>query len=266
MRLTFVRHAQSIWNAEDRWQGQSDVPLSDRGRDEARIVGERLGGEAFDRIVSSDLSRALETARAIAGERPIETRAALREMNLGSWCGRPHDEVKAQYPDELRALQRGEPMRIGGTGETIVEFGDRVLAELSALESEAAPGQHLLVVTHGGVIRAVMMALLDLAGRERPLIGVGNTGIVRMVIEDGRRALVAYNDQHHLGLCHEDGDRLLRGETAHGELCTALGLTAPPLGPLGDGMCIVARPGEGGRLQLRRYGVPAPAERASHGG
>lgn len=257
MQITFVRHAQSIWNAEDRWQGQSDVPLSDRGRDEARIVGERLRGEPFDRIVASDLSRAMETARAIAGDRTIETRAALREMNLGSWCGRLHHEVQVEFPDQLLALQRGEAVRIGGTGETIVEFGDRVLAQLATLEEEGGPSQRLLVVTHGGVIRAVMMAMLALQGRERPLIGVGNTGIVRLVAKDGARTLSTYNDQQHLGLCHEEGDTVLEGEGAHGELCAALGITSPPLSPLPEGGCIVVRKGR--VAQLRRYGVSRPA-------
>lgn len=252
MQLTLVRHAQSTWNAEERWQGQSDVPLSPAGRAEAVQVGARLAPERFDRIVASDLSRALDTARAIAGTRAIEPDAALREMNLGSWCGLPHAEVAAKHGEQLRALAHGQDVRIGETGETIGEFSQRVLGALEAIE--AGPHERVLVVTHGGVIRAVLMALLQLAGRERPLIGSGNTGITRLRVEGGRRTLAVYNDQAHLALGHEDGDRVLRGDVTR-DLCAALGLTDPPLDPLAEGGCVVLRAPEGKPAQLRRYGV-----------
>lgn len=253
MRITLVRHAQSTWNAEARWQGQSDVPLSTVGREEAACVGVRLGDERFDRIVASDLSRAMDTARAIAGERVVESNAALREMNLGSWCGLPHIEVASKHAEELRALSRGEDVRIGGTGETIVEFSERVLGALGAIEG--GPHESVLVVTHGGVIRAVLMALLNLAGRERPLIGSGNTGITRLRFEDQRRTLAVYNDQAHLSLGHEEGDRIVHGVGAASALDAALTLTSPPIEPLKDDACAVLHVPEGKPAQLRRYGV-----------
>lgn len=252
MQLTLVRHAQSTWNAQERWQGQSDVPLSLLGRAEAAEVGARLGAERFDRIVASDLSRALDTARAIAGARTIEPDAALREMNLGSWCGLPHAEVAAKHGEQLWALAHGEDVRIGETGETVGEFSQRVLGALEAIE--AGPHERVLVVTHGGVIRAALMALLGLTGRERPLIGSGNTGITRLRIERGRRTLAVYNDQAHLALGPQDGDRVLRGEVTS-ELCAALALTDPPLEPLPEGGCVVLRAPAGKPAQLRRYGV-----------
>ncbi len=256
MRLTLVRHAQSTWNAEDRWQGQSDVPLSPLGRREAGGVGARLRDESFDRIVSSDLSRAMDTARAIAGERPIHAEPELREMNLGSWCGLPHAQVASEYGEQLRALARGDDVRIGGMGETIGEFSARVLGAMAALER--AGGEHVLVVTHGGVIRAVLMALLNLAGRERPLIGSGNTGITRLRIEGGVTSLTVYNDQAHLGLGSEEGDRVLAGEGATRALIEALALSHPPLDPLADGASSVLSTPAGRPAQLRRYGVVLP--------
>jgi probable phosphoglycerate mutase len=256
MRITLVRHAQSTWNAEDRWQGQSDVPLSTVGREEAACVGVRLAGERFDRIIASDLSRAMDTARAIAGARAIESDTALREMHLGSWCGLPHAEVATHHAGELRALARGEDVRIGGTGETIGEFSARVLSALEAIEQ--GPQGHVLVVTHGGVIRAVLMALLNLAGRERPLIGSGNTGITRLRFEDGKRTLAVYNDQAHLALDHEEGDRIVHGLGAGSELADALSLIDAPLDPLNEDACAVLRAPEGKPAQLRRYGVVRP--------
>jgi len=253
MQLVLVRHAQSVWNAEDRWQGQSDIPLSDAGRLEAERVGARLGGEAFDRIVASDLSRAMDTARAIAGTRPIEPRSGLREMNLGTWCGLPHAEVAARFPDELRALSRGEPMRIGGTGETLVEFGARVLAELAELEGKG----RVLVVAHGGVIRAALFALLGLSGRHRPLAGAGNTSITVLAGAGPDRTLRVYNDQRHLDLFAEEGAEVLSGPGARAEVVAALGLppAAPLAAPAASEHTVLLR---AGGPQLRRYGVARP--------
>jgi broad specificity phosphatase PhoE len=253
MQLVLVRHAQSIWNAEDRWQGQSDIPLSAAGRVEAERVGARLGGEPFDRIVASDLGRAMDTARAIAGARPIEPRPGLREMHLGTWCGLPHAEVAARFPEELRALARGEPMRIGGTGETLDEFGARVLAELADLEGEG----RVLVVAHGGVIRAALFALLGLRGRHRPLAGAGNTSITVLEGAGAARTLRVYNDQRHLDLFADEGDEVLSGPGARAEVVTALGLgaTAPLASPSASEHAVLHR---AAAPQLRRYGVARP--------
>jgi broad specificity phosphatase PhoE len=254
MQLVLVRHAQSIWNAEDRWQGQTDVPLSELGRDEARRIGARLGPERFDRIVASDLSRAMDTARAIAGERAVEPRAGLREMNLGAWCGLPHEDVMARFPEELLALQRGEPMRIGGTGETLHEFGARVLAELAALEQ--GDGERVLVVAHGGVVRAVLFALLGLVGRHRPLVGAGNTSVTVLETERGARRLRVYNDQRHLDLFSEERDEVLPGASGRAGVIEALALDpTAPLAELDDAARAVIHRTSKGAVQLRRYGV-----------
>lgn len=252
-----MRHAQSIWNAEDRWQGQSDVPLSELGRAEAARIGARLGPERFDRIVASDLSRAMDTARAIAGERTIEPRAGLREMNLGAWCGLPHEEVASRFPDELLALQRGEPMRIGGTGETLEEFGARVLGELASLEQR--DDERVLVVAHGGVIRAVLFALLGLNGRHRPLVGAGNTSITVLESGGGERRLRVYNDQRHLDLFSEERDEVLPGAAGRVGVIAALALAGTaPLAEVDDTARAVIHRTQKGAVQLRRYGVRAP--------
>jgi broad specificity phosphatase PhoE len=257
MELVLVRHAQSIWNAEDRWQGQSDVPLSELGRSEAARLGARLGRERFDRIVASDLSRAMDTARAIAGERAVEPRPGLREMNLGAWCGLLHEEVTARFPEQLLALQRGDPMQIGGTGETLPGFAERVLGELAALEGSG--DERILVVAHGGVIRAVLFALLGLAGRHRPLVGAGNTSITVLESAGGRRRLRVYNDQRHLSLFTEERDEVLSGAAGRTGVIEALALDpAAPLADVDDAArAVIHRTGQGG-LQLRRYGVRAP--------
>ena len=256
MELVFVRHAESIWNAEGRWQGQSDVALSDRGRAEIDLVAARLGHEHFDRIVSSDLSRAHQTALGIAGARPLETAPAFREMNLGAWCGLPHAEVEARFKDQLRALVRGEPMRIGGTGETLPEFGERVLSAITRLVAEAGEDDRVLVVTHGGAVRVVLSAMLDLVTRHRPLVGTTNTAVTRVrATNDGARELLVYNDDRHLGRDDPDTDEVVLGPLGKDRLVAHLGLDVrAPIAAAAAGA--QTRLVGGKHPQLRRYAVP----------
>lgn len=257
MELVFVRHAESIWNAEGRWQGQSDVPLSERGRGEIALAAARLGAERFDRVVASDLGRALETARGIAAASglEVETDAALREMNLGAWCGLLHAEVEARFKEELRALVRGEPMRIGGTGETLPEFGARVLSAVARIVAEGGDDDRVLVVTHGGVVRAVLLAMLDLAGQHRPLVGSTNTAVTRVAASrDGERTLLVYNDDRHVGRADPDTDVVVASPEARARVIAHLALApTAALAPAADGT--ETRLVGGKHPQLRRYGV-----------
>lgn len=223
-QIVLVRHAETIWNAEGRWQGQTDVSLSPRGRSEVELVGRRLHGEHFDRVISSDLVRAQDTARGIAPNANLELEVALREMHLGQWCGLPHHEVAERFPNELRALQRGDDTRIGGAGETVVELGARVTAALARIARESE-GQKVLVVTHGGVIRAALLDLLGHSGRSRPFFGARNTAITRIDVHGDARTLVSYNDARHIAHDGVEGEEVLRGASAKTTVASLLGLS-----------------------------------------
>lgn len=212
VEIVLVRHAESTWNAERRWQGQTDVPLSERGREEARLLGARLASERFDRRLCSDLSRTRQTAEAIGGA--FEFERALREMDLGAWGGLPHEEVARRFPDEVAAMIAGDDRPIGG-GESVIGFERRASDALARIVASSRPEDRVLVVTHGGVIRAILMELLG--AREslakRPLIGAGNTSITHLRVRgDGRTTLVSYNCAAHLALAHDPTDDVLDGE------------------------------------------------------
>ena len=204
MELILVRHAESIWNAEERWQGQSDIPLSERGRREAETLGKRCADMDVDAIISSDLMRARETAEAVVqarGKGALTQHAGLREMNLGAWCGLPHAEVMQRFPDELAALAQGGEMRIGGDGESLPIFSARVHQALHEVCATHSGAKRLMIVLHGGCIRAVLFALLGLKGRMRPLEGAQNTSLTTLTgVIPGERfgALQTYNDMLHL--------------------------------------------------------------------
>jgi len=194
VRLILVRHAESTWNASGRWQGQADVPLSPRGRLQARSLANRLFGAEVDRRISSDLARAAETAAAL-GE-PAELEPRLREIDVGEWAGLDRDEVAARAHDQVMALRRGDSVRIGG-GESMEEFEarvDRVLDELGA----AHDGERILAVTHGGVIRALLTRLLGVRGGISPLVGVTNTSLTVVRAREGRLEVEVFNDTLHL--------------------------------------------------------------------
>lgn len=194
MHLTLVRHGESTWNATQIWQGQSDVPLSARGRVQVRALAARLFGECFDHRVASDLSRAFETAGGL-GE-PASPDPRFREIDVGAWAGLARDEVAARFPDEVAGLRAGLPVRIGG-GESMPEFEGRVDAAIDALRAEHR-GKRVLVVTHGGVIRAIATRVLGVRGRASPLVGVGNTSLTRLACEGELVRIEAYNDATHL--------------------------------------------------------------------
>ena len=246
IELVLVRHAESIWNAEDRWQGQTDVPLSTQGEGEAARVAARLAREPFDAIVSSDLSRARGTAEAIVSARraaglpgKLVTHAGLREMDLGAWCGLPHAEVMSRFPAEVDALARGDDLAIGGHGESLPGFEARVHGALDEILAKNAHASRVLVVTHGGCIRAVLMRLFSLRGRRRPLEGAGNTSLTTLTVARGAvRSLVTYNDATHLGASTRAHDGVpeasadretLRGAAGRARVLELFGLSDPTL-------------------------------------
>jgi broad specificity phosphatase PhoE len=153
-RLFLVRHAESEWNAQRRWQGHGDVPLSEQGRAEAALAAEAL--RHFDLrgpIVASPLMRALETAEIIASvlaRGDVETDDDFKEIDVGDWTGKTIEEVEELWGAELAAWRAGELEAPPG-GESRDALVRRVLRAIERVAG-AHPGESLLVVTHGGVI------------------------------------------------------------------------------------------------------------------
>jgi probable phosphoglycerate mutase len=200
-RITLVRHGESMANSAQRWQGQGDSPLSPRGQAQARLLGARLAlAEKPDasriRVVSSDLSRAADTAHALG--LPVEQRSALREFDVGRWEGLTRDEVMARYPEEMARLNAGEDVALGG-GESYSRFAARVDAAFAELRAEASPDEHWFVVCHGGVIGAVLGKLCGFRQERRyPLARPSNTSLTDIVFSEDSAVLRVFNDTRHL--------------------------------------------------------------------
>jgi probable phosphoglycerate mutase len=153
--LTLVRHGETEWNAAGRIQGHLDIPLSATGLAQAAAIGRRLGGEAFDSIRSSDLERALLTARPIMrhSEQTIFRDVRLRERHLGVLQGLTGEEAAIRQPNAWGAFKARNPQAALEGGETLGVFSQRVVGLIDEL-LWAHAGSRLLLVTHGGVLDA----------------------------------------------------------------------------------------------------------------
>lgn len=148
-KLLLVRHGETDWNADGRLQGQTDRPLSDFGRKQARRLADELAAEGFEAIYSSDLARARETAEIIGARLglPVELDSDLREKDWGTWEG-------------LTAVERD---RVEFAGESTEAHQERILRALRRISQSHPDGTSILVVTHGGSIRRVQTAALGMA-------------------------------------------------------------------------------------------------------
>jgi len=172
--ILLARHGETDWNVQRRVQGHSDTPLNDTGRSQARALADELADDRLDAVYSSDLVRAHETARIVAEPRGLGVTAIrdLRERHFGTWEGLTDDEIHARYPQVREGASWGD-------AETQDEMAERVLGALHRI-AETHPGQHVLVVSHGGPLRRVLSECgLDAGGR------IDNCHVVRVEVVNG---------------------------------------------------------------------------------
>lgn len=192
-RVLLMRHGRTASNATATWQGQTDVPLDDLGLEQARRAAGLLGtGPTPGRLISSDLSRARQTAEPLAAAwgMELELDARLREVHAGRWEGLPRAAIAEEWPDELERWAAGEDLRIGG-GERISEAGGRVKACIAEV---AAQGEYSVVVGHGGALRSAVQQLLGVGRDGRFLATLRNAhwGVL-LQHPDGTWSLDAWN-------------------------------------------------------------------------
>ena len=188
--IVLVRHGETDWNRERRFQGHADTPLNKAGRLQALELADTLRDERLAAIYTSPLQRASETARIVADELGLEARelGAMREIDVGDWQGMTVDEVKARFPDRADVAWRSGWQN----GETHEELAERVVPALLDL-GRLHPDDRVLVVTHAGPIRAALTAATALSPEElRAQIGpLENCVAFHFVVRDGRLVRVA---------------------------------------------------------------------------
>ncbi len=198
-RLIAVRHGETAWNVEARLQGQLDIPLNDRGREQARRAARWLAEDAPDVVVSSDLARARATAEAIAtfNRCPLLTDPGLRERSFGSFQGFTHAEVAERWPEQSLRWRQRDPDFAPGDGESLRVFHARCVETFDRIVDQHA-GKTIVMVAHGGVLdclyRAASRVDLD-APRTWQL---DNAAINRLLHTASGLTLVGWNDTGHL--------------------------------------------------------------------
>lgn len=194
MRLFLVRHGETEWNRERRIQGQVDVPLNERGRLQADGLAARLAREPLAAVYSSDLSRALETAQAIALPHglPVAPEPSLRELRFGAWEGLHEEEIQAGYPEEYRAWRSDSVRHRPPGGETILELYARVTAVYHRIR-EKHLGQSVVVVAHGGPIRALVLHVLGAPILSYPRLRLHTASLTLIEVEKCRPVLTLFN-------------------------------------------------------------------------
>jgi probable phosphoglycerate mutase len=197
--LRFIRHGETDWNRQNRFQGQIDVPLNAAGLAQAQRLAGRLAAEPPALLLSSDLQRARQTAAPLAaawGLQPMLV-PGLREQSFGVLEGLDVPSIQRQHPDlwQQWLVQRADFSLPGG--ESTRQFHSRVLQAVENLVAEHA-GQRLVLVTHGGVLDMLWRTARAEALDGLRQCAIPNTGINRLRWTDGQLQIDAWGDDSHL--------------------------------------------------------------------
>lgn len=199
-KIILVRHGQTLWNVECRYQGQSDVCLNETGLQQARLVAGRLVNEDIAAIYASDLDRAKTTAEEIAKRHNLNVSIVpeFREISFGEWEGLSFSEIDEKWPGAMkRIFRQPDTIEIPG-GETYQDVQIRAMGAIQKLVAKH-PEETIVVVSHGATIRTILCAALNI-----PLTSVwrmrqDNTAV--NIIEYSRDnwvSVLLMNDTHHL--------------------------------------------------------------------
>lgn len=248
LRVVLVRHGVTDWNREGRFQGHLDPPLADDGRLEARMAGERIAaddGLRPDRVVSSSLGRALETAQAIGSACgvAVEPDRRLIEIGQGEWEGRTHAELEEADADRYRAWRDAAGVRQPPGGESVESATQRVSELLRELE--ATEGTHCLV-SHGGTLRILARVLFDLPDDRSWALDVDNAAITDAGGPLERRRPSARRGAHPRRRARGTSARALRS------LGSGAARTCSGRSPVGIGDGAPGRPAGGGASSTPR--------------
>jgi len=190
--LYLVRHGETDWNRQRRIQGLTDIPLNDTGRAQARATGMLLARRNWDAVYASPLSRARETAEIIAEELELPEPGlldAMVERNYGEAEGLDWMQVESRFPDGSAVPGR----------ESREQVGARVVPALIRL-AEERPGESLVIVSHGGAIRAVLSEVEPSASHGM----ITNGSVHSFRLEDGALQLIAFDDPIEIESIGED--------------------------------------------------------------
>ena len=197
--LLAIRHGETAWNSDGRYQGQADIALNAAGQEQATCVARALGGAGIDSVYSSDLARALETARVLATVlgMPVRVDAGLREQHFGVFQGLLAREIEERWPEDHRRWLRREPDFGPPGGETRRAFSDRCVTAVCRVAADH-PGQTLAIVCHGGVLDCLYRAAHGLSLDVPRQWALDNAAISRLRFDGHGLHIDAWGGTSHL--------------------------------------------------------------------
>lgn len=210
LRLYFMRHGETVWNTERRYQGMTDIELSEKGLRQAECAAKRFKNIKIDKIYASPLKRAMKTAEKIAAEKGLEiiSEDDFREIHFGEWEGKTVPELTEKYGESYTNFIR-EPHKYGFPGEGSVEnVINRIKPGIDKLIAEDEG--NVLIVSHGGIIRLMIMYIMELDSSWFTKMWINNTGVSIVEIKNDRRLLLTLNDSAHLAETGQNESNFLR--------------------------------------------------------
>jgi broad specificity phosphatase PhoE len=200
MKLLLIRHGQTAWNREQVFRGGTDVELDETGRKQARLLAQRLKDFGLSAVYSGPLSRARETAQAVAGACGLKVKInpGLDDMRFGKWEGLAHTEVAEKFP-EAYTLWKSEPWRAGiPGGSSLDEVGGRAWAALQAMLSAAGERETVAVVTHRVVLKLLICRMLGLGPDGFWKVKLSPCSLTTFVWDGQKFVMEGFNDVCHL--------------------------------------------------------------------
>lgn len=200
-----MRHGETLWNRNFLYQGQKDIPLNEKGRQQAARLSQVLKRETFDAVYSSDLERALETAKIIAAPHglPVISTKDMRELSFGEWEGHSYQELEEKYPEEFHRWRCNPSENRPPGGESLKDLVERV-SSFVKLAAKNHPDGNILIVTHAGPIRVILTAVLGLDFRYFWKFKISNGSITVLhydgsgELNDDNTFIVKVNETQHL--------------------------------------------------------------------
>lgn len=203
MKIYFIRHGETVWNTLRIFQGSSNSPLTETGREQAKRLGERLKNTEFTNFYSSPLGRTIETSELIIGDRDIKIEFIdeFKEISVGRMEGVPRAEFEAQYPGQFHNFFHNpkdyDPIPYGG--ETFPQLIERVERGLKKITDKHGKDDIVVVVTHGMTLKGIFKVLKNMSLEELGEVPVPkNTSLSIVDYTDGKYTVEVFSDTAHL--------------------------------------------------------------------
>jgi len=208
VKLFLIRHGQTVWNLEGRYQGAKDTALTDVGLKQAELASKYLSKVNFSFVYSCPLIRALDTANIIALNKDtcVVVRENLKEINFGKWEGMKFEEINAKYKDDYRGWLEDPFQNPPTGGESFECFTERTLKEINYMIGASDNGASIAVVTHGGVIVSLLIYWLKIPVLRWRSIIQRQGAINIVVVDNGFPYISQINYTGHLNPVYDNNE------------------------------------------------------------